>query len=381
MPTLADLLTPRTRTQWRTLLLTELSGAGFAVSLAPTNDHRRNLVELVAAGLAKVDETVAKIANGAYLSLATGDWLSLRATAGFDVTPKVATQTRGTVRLTCAVTAGPYTIAAGDVWVGRAASGATPARRYQNTSGGALASGGTLDVTVVAESPGTAYNLGVGQLTALFSGLSGVAVSNPGSGSPAAWITTAGTDDEAADPLRARCRDRWATLGRGATEAAYAYLATTASDEVTRVKVVAVPGDGTLRVYLAGASGGASAGAVTTVQGALATLAPLTDRPTAVAATNTTITLTGTVTVRTAQLAAVQAAVETERLAMQASLGIGDPVDLAELNAILRRPRGTDGLVVPGVTDVDLTAPTGDTTVAATAVAVLDFTALVWVSV
>ena len=82
-----------------------------------------------------------------------------------------------------------------------------------------------------------------------------------------------------------------------------------------------------------------------------------------------------------AQLAAVQAAVERERLAMQAALDIGDPVDLAELNAILKRPRDATGLVVPGVTDVDLTSPTGDTVVASTAVAQLDFTGLTWATV
>lgn len=376
MATLADLLTPRTRQQWRDLLLNELRDAGFAVGLAPSGDNRRNVVEFFAAGLAKVDEVVGKVAAGAFLDTALGDWLDLRARSGFDVEPKVATMTTGTVRLTCAATAGPYVINPGQVWVGRAAAGATPARRYQNTTGGALPSGGTLDVQVSAEHPGSAYNIGPGQINQVFSGLPGVSVTNPG-----IWITTPGTDEEAPEPLRQRCRDRWATLGRGATDAAYRYLATTASSEVTRVKVAAVPGDGTLRLYLAGPLGGASGGAVTTVQAALDALKPLTDRPTAVAATNTTVAVLGTVYVRAAQLAAVQAAVERERLVMQASLDIGDPVDLAELNAILKRPRDVNGLVVPGVTDVDLTSPTGDTTVATSAVAVLDFSALIWVSV
>ena len=84
---------------------------------------------------------------------------------------------------------------------------------------------------------------------------------------------------------------------------------------------------------------------------------------------------------RTIDDPAVQAAVERERLAMQAALDIGDPVDLAELNAILKRPRDATGLVVPGVTDVDLTSPTGDTVVASTAVAQLDFTGLTWATV
>lgn len=381
MPTLADLLTPRTRPQWRDLLLNELRDAGFAVGLAPSGDNRRNVVEFFAAGLAKVDEVVAKVAAGAFLETALGDWLDLRARSGFDVEPKVATMTTGTVRLTCAATAGPYVINPGQVWVGRAAAGSTPARRYQNTTGGALPSGGTLNVQVSAEAPGSAYNLGNGQITQVFTGLPGVTVSNPAVAPPATWITTPGTDKEAPAPLRQRARSRWGTQGRGANDDAYFYLATTASAEVTRVRVTTNPGDGTLVLYLAGPSGGVSAGAVSAVQRDIDKAKPLTDRPTAYSATNTTVAVLGAVYVRAAQLAVVQLAVERERLVMQAELGIGDPVDLAELNAVLRRPRDVNGLVVPGVTDVDLTSPTGDTTIASTAVAVLDFSALAWVAV
>lgn len=376
MPTLADLLTPRTRPQWRDLLLNELRDAGFAVGLAPSGDNRRNTVELVAGALAKVDETVGKVAAGAFLETALGDWLDLRAKSGFDVEPKAATMTVGTVRLTCAATAGPYVITAGQVWVGRAAAGSTPARRFQNTTGGALPSGGTLNVQVSAEAPGSAYNLGNGQINQVFSGLPGVSVTNIG-----IWITTPGTDKEAPEPLRQRARSRWGTQGRGANNDAYFYLATTASAEVTRVRVTGNTGNGTLDLYLAGPSGGVSAGAVTAVQRAITMAKPLTDQPNAYSATNTPVVVQGTVYVRAAQLAVVQLAVERERLVMQAELGIGDPVDLAELNAVLRRPRDANGQVVPGVTDVDLTSPTGDTTIASTAVAVLDFSALAWVAV
>lgn len=376
VPTLAELLTPRTRQQWRDLLLNELRDAGFAVGLAPSGDNRRNVVEFFAAGLAKVDEVVGKVAAGAFLETALGDWLDLRARSGFDVEPKAATLTVGTVRLTCAATAGPYVITPGQVWVGRAAAGATPARRYQNTTGGTLPSGGTLSVQVSAEAPGSAYNLGNGQINQVFSGLPGVSVTNLG-----IWITTPGTDKEAPEPLRQRARSRWGTQGRGANDDAYFYLATTASAEVTRGRVTTNPGDGTLVLYLAGPSGGVSAGAVSAVQRDIDKARPLTDRPNARSATNTPVVVQGTVYVRAAQLAAVQLAVERERLAMQAELDIGAPVDLAELHAVLRRPRDANGLVVPGVTDVDLTSPTGDTTIASTAVAVLDFSALAWVSV
>lgn len=378
MPTLSDLLTPRTRVQWRTLLLSELSAAGFAVSLAPSGDNRRNVVELVATGLAKVDETIGRIAAGGLLDYAVGAWLTLRARSGYSVEAKTATVTRGTVRLTCASTAGPYTITPGTVWVGRAASGAVPARRYQVLVGGALASSGYLDVTVGAEFPGSAFNLGNGQITQLFTGLSGVSVSNPGPGGGASWITTPGTDDEGTEALRQRCRDKWSTLGRGATEAAYRYLATSASAEVSRVAVIRGGGDGTLRVVLASPTGAVSSDAVTDVQSIIDELRPITDDPTAESAVVTVVNAQGTVYVRASQLAAVQAAADAERAALVASLAIGEDVDSAALDAILRRPRGVDGLVVPGVVDVDLTYPTGDVAIAADHVADISFAGITW---
>jgi Baseplate J-like protein len=370
--TLASLLTPRTRVQWREILLTELTAAGFSVALAPSGDNRRNVVEMFAAGCAKVDETVSLIAAGGLLDYAKKGWLTLRAKSGYTVEAKAATTTYGTVRLTCASTAGPYNIASGTVWVGRASTGSVPARRYQNTSGGLLTAGGYLDVSVRAEFPGSAYNAGNGTLTTLFTSLPGVSVSNPAVGVTGTWITTLGTDDEAEAALVQRCRDKWGTLGRGANEAAYRHIATTASAEVGRVRLYAGPGDCTLEMILAGATGTISSGALSTVQSAVAAVQPTTDLPTIRAASLITITPTGTVYVRAASLATAQAAVETARVAYLADLDIGAGLDLGAVYAILRQP---------GVTDVDLTTPTGDVAIGYDAVLGLDLSSLVWVSV
>lgn len=372
MVTLTSLLTPRTRVQWREILLTELSAAGFAVALAPTNDNRRNVVEMVAAGLAKVDETVAKIAAGGLLDYASKGWLVLRAKSGYSVEAKTATTTYGTVRLTCASTAGPYNLGVGTVWVGRAATGSVPARRYQNTSGGLLAAGSYLDVSVRAEFPGSAYNAGNGTLTTLFTSLPGVSVSNPAVGLTGTWITTLGTDDEADAAVVQRCRDRWGTLGRGANEAAWRYIATSASSEVGRVRVYPGPGDGTLEILLAGATGIVSAEAVTAVQSAASDVQPTTDAPTIRAAALSTTTPTGTVYVRAAMLTSAQAAAETARAALLASLEIGEGLDLGAIYAALRQP---------GVVDVDLLTPSGDVAVAYDRIAGLDFSSLSWVAV
>lgn len=369
VPTLAELLTPRTRQQWRDLLLNELSAAGFAVALAPSGDNRRNVVEFVSGGLAKVDETIAKIAAGAFLDTALGDWLKLRVKSAYDLTAKPATMTVGTVRLTCAPTAGPYVITPGQVWVGRAAAGATPARRYQNTTGGSLLTGGTLNVQVSAEHPGSAYNIGPGQINQVFSGLPGVSVTNPG-----IWITTPGTDEEVTQPeaLRQRARDKWGTQGRLANLDAYRYLVTSANSEITRAGVYPGAGDGTLEIILAGATGTVSSGAVIAAQQAVAVLGAETDTVTIRAANVHLVTPTGTVYVRAAQLATAQAAADVARLALLGALDVGEDLDLGAIYAILRQP---------GVTDVDLTSPGGDTALAYDAVAGLDLSSLVWVAV
>lgn len=373
--TLATLLTPRTRAQWRDLLLLELRDAGFALALAPSGDSRRNAVEFTAAALAKADEMVSKIAAGAFLETVVGDWLTLRARSGFDTERKAAGMTVGTVRLTCASTAGPYTVGVGGVWVGRAASGSQPARRFQNLTGGTLPQGGYIDVQVSAEAPGSAYNLGNGQITTLFTGLSGVSVSNPGFGvnnTWNTWITTQGTDEEGTDPLRARCRSRWGTIGRLANDSAYAYLATTASAEITRVRVYRGAGDGTVEVVVAGATGAVSESARAAADAAITAQRPSTDAHTVTRASVLSVVPTGTVYCRSASLAAAQAAADAARLAYLAAADIGAAVDLGAIYVCLRQP---------GVTDVDLVTPTGDTALSGYQVPGLDFSSLVWVAV
>ena len=78
---------------------------------------------------------------------------------------------------------------------------------------------------VRAESPGTAYNVSGSTLllTPVSPALAGVTVT-----AASDWIAPSGTPEESDASLRARCRLRWSTLGRGATLEAYQYNALTA---------------------------------------------------------------------------------------------------------------------------------------------------------
>lgn len=365
LPTLAELLRVRTAAQWRADLLGRLAGVGFPVTSWGSNHPARTLVELMASGLADVQAAVALLAAGGVLDLATGGWLTLLAKSTFDVDRKAATFTEGAITLTCDALAGPYTITPGAFWVGQAGAEGIDARRFVATTGGTLASGSTLRIDVRAESPGEAFNVVPGAASFLFTPLPGVTATNLAGDWPPLG-GRAGADEESDAALRQRCRDRWATLGRGATAAAYRYWCTSAASGITRVQVYS-PGEGTVHCYCAGPAGPASAPDVDLAQDSLDAQHPLTDKPEAHAVTPVSVVVTGTVYVRAAQAESARAAALVALAELQASLDIGGLLDLGSLYAALRQP---------GVVDVDLTAPTGDTTSGVGQLVVLDTTAI-----
>jgi phage-related baseplate assembly protein len=237
----------------------------------------------------------------------------------------------------------------------RASSVSDGTRYYRsaNATSVTVPAGSYVDVPVRAEGAGAAYNQPA--VNVLVSpALPGVAVTSPNYGAGSSWRTADGRDEETDADLRARCVARWATLGRGATEAAYRYIATScpAAPGVTRAAVVAGPGDGTLTLYLATSSGPASPTEVSLVAAWLAPLKPLTDVASVVAATAAPVSIVGTV--KTRDTSAANLARITDALTvLQTSLGIGDDVDLGALYSACYAARD--------VVDVDLSSPAGDT--------------------
>ena len=375
LPTLTELLRPKTREGWRDFLLGQLGAAGFRVTSWPDGGTARGLVEAAAAGLADVQAGIVEVTKGGLLDLAEEGWLTLLAKSVFDVERKPSTFTEGWVTLTAAAGAGPYTITAGSFWAGQQGSGITDAKRFSATTGGTLNPSGTLRVRVRAESPGVLYNVVPGAVSFLFTPLPGVTATNLSADWPPLG-GSAGADEESDTALRQRCRDKWSTLGRGATEAAYRYMCTTASPGVTRVQVWAGPGDGTLTCYCAGPAGPSSAPDIALVTAALNPQHPLTDKPEASPAVALVVAVGGTVRVLSAYRDAARTAALAALAALQASLDLGGELDLGALYATLRQP---------GVVDVDLTAPTGDTVSGVGSVIVLDTTSIAdlanWIAV
>lgn len=348
----ATLTTPVTQAQYLAQILATLAAQGFPVTAWQSGNAGRTLAVADAAALTDLRAVIADVARGGYLDTATGDWLTLLAAGLFDITRTAAVYAVGSVTLACVSTAGPYSITAGALVV----TDGTRRWRSTNTTTKTVPSGGSVVVDVRAESPGTAYNVSGSLLstTPVSPSLAGVTVTAASS-----WLTTAGAAEESDASLRARCRARWGTLGRGANDSAYVYWARTghsAAADVTRAAVVWGAGDGKLTVYLAGPAGAVSGGTVSTVDAWLDINKPGTDDPTTASATARVVSLIATVTVDAASDSTANRALATDALTDYfAGLDIGGDVDLGRLYEAF--------YAAAGIIDVDITQPATDTSV------------------
>lgn len=364
---LSTLLAPKSADTLTTEALALLAARGFPVTAWQAGSVARTLVEVDTATLADLYVAVQSVAGGAFLDLAAGAWLTLLAYHRFQIERTPAQFATGTVRLTCASGSGPYTINAGRLIVSNGT------RRFVSTNTAAVTvpSGGYVDVTVRAELAGTAGNVGSGTVTTIVSpALAGVTCTNASA--------FAGGDAEESDAaLRTRCRAKWATLGRGATLAAYVYHATDVAHTgvaVTRALALANPGDGTVTVYVAKAGGAASSGEAAAVQTYVESQNPITDALTVLPATAVPVNIEATIEVRAANDSTANRTLATDALsAYFAGLAIGDDVDLGAIYAAIRQ--------ASGVIDVDVSAPSADTSVGASQVATLGTVTLTWTAV
>ncbi len=136
---------------------------------------QRRILELEAEAGGDVDALISAIAAGGYLDNADGAWLDLYCDNVYDERRHEAIQAKGVCVLTDAGNGGPYSIAAGQLWVATADG----ALRFVNTTAGSLPEGGTLALEFAAESPGAPFNVGNGAITQLITPLPGVTVANP----------------------------------------------------------------------------------------------------------------------------------------------------------------------------------------------------------
>ena len=376
MTTLAELFAPRTADVITAEQLAALAAALFPVDSWGSGGTARSLVRADAASLARVEATVAEIARGAYGATATGDWLDLFAESRFDLTRIAATYAEGQVVLTVASGAGPFAIAAGGLLV----TDGTTRWRSTNTTTTNISGASPTPMTVRAELAGVGGNAGNNTITRITSpALPGVTCNNPVIGATSTWLTASAIDREGDAAYLARCLARWATLGSGFTRDAVAYWCRSAETTpgvnagCTRVSFAAPGADGTYTVYVAGASGVLASPAVAAVQAELDLRKPITDTPTVLAASSSTITCTGTVRFKSASTAGERAAVLAAIATYINALELPDDgetitVDIAGIHAAIY------GAAPGRIADVDLSSPSGDTSVTLGSVAVADTT-------
>jgi uncharacterized phage protein gp47/JayE len=358
MATFEELTTPTTDAEELNAALTELTARGFPVTSWREGDVARTIVQNDARALSEYSTLRQAIAAGtllrAALSLGLTEWITLRAKEGFNLDRNLAVATKGTVRLTAAAEAGPYTITPGQL---RFASSSGLRFQSSNTANVTLAKGGTLDLEVQAESPGAAYNVANGTITTMLTPLAGVTCSNPNPGS-GTWITTSGVDQESNASLVARCEARWPESGFGSPGASYELWARTADATITRTKVSASGTvAGRIDVYVAGAAGPVGAGAVAAAQAYITPRAPLGIAPVVSNVTATVLSITATLygkaQYETAALAAATAAIQ----ALVAGTAIAGTIYGAAKIEALMLPEGVENAVISvGGGDTVLTA-------------------------
>lgn len=370
---LSDLIAGQTTDETLSTLVALAVVAGFPAYAWQSGTVPRTFFELESLTYADLTQVIGAIASGGFVDYAEGPWLTLRAAQGYNLQRTPAVYTRGTLTLTDGGGIGPYDVTAdGQVVV---QSGGV---RYRSVSTTAypfpltLPASGTLTLEFEAEVPGIGGNLPDGSAFEMVTSLPGVTVEQftPPGGT---WITQQGADEESDAALRQRCKDRWGELGYGATAAAYRFWAATASDEVTRVAVAEATGDGTVSVYVAGASGAISVPGLAAVQAYIEDRRPQCVVPTAYNASQVTVALTGEVKVRAAQLATAQAAAATALAAYFSTIPIGGTVYRAPVEATILGAN-------PGVINVILTnAP--EQALASNEVAVVNVSGLTWTTV
>lgn len=271
---LAQLLTVRTPDQVFQQMMADAQAAGMPATGWQSWQIPRVLFQIESAAQATAEQTRFNVVSGGYLDLAAAlvdpSWLYLLAAGFFNLIPSPATSTVGTLQLVSSAGIAAKPINVGDLW-----ATSDSGLRYNNTTAGVVPANGAgaVGLTFKAESPGSAYNVGVGAISKLTTPLPGISISNPAIGSTGTWILAPGADIEANSSLVLRCKNRWGDASMGGNADAYAarianaFISTGATPTITRWKIDdANPfGPGSVGVYLANAAGPATAGEVATV--------------------------------------------------------------------------------------------------------------------
>lgn len=377
MPDLRSLIQTVTSDSLVRGILDELASAKMPVTNWGTGSTARTLIEAFTETLARAYAIIPDIAAGGYLDLAEGDWLTLLAQSAYSLTRTPAARTKGYVTLTIPSNVGPYTWAVGGLTVATD-SGV----RYTNAEAISLTPGASLGVLFQADAEGSAGNVLNGTITRVTAGLqAGLTVANSSYAGTGTWITVAGRDVESDPELRARCRNRWATLGSGTTARAVSYLATSCgASTVSRVRCYTDLGTGVVRVYLAGSNGARVSDAdLALVTQVLNQVRPLCMQWAVYTSAVVGMPIGGTVTCYSTMLESAKTAAQAALTSYMRSIGSGGTVRINRIIGALNQP-GVKSILVTNTSTGATYAQTDDIVLAQDTVPSLDVGAFTFVS-
>jgi uncharacterized phage protein gp47/JayE len=344
-PTLDDLLSAETEDSALTFLFTQLSSLKYPVTSWNPGGRAYTKLKAFARAIANISTSIKTITEGGLLSLSTGDWLTLLASEWYSIERNLATFAKGKIAITVGAGAGPYTISPNQLIVFETAT----TRRFisTNTVSFDLPAGPSVtSVEFQAESSGSAYNAPIGSALDFATPLPGVtaAFQDLGSGS---WLTQNGTDDEADETLRERCRTKWALLGINKPADAYAYLALNTPGVGTPVSKTYIDdsnprGPGTIDIYIASNAGPLPTADETLVRNYIISLQSPTADVEVNNATTQGVTITVTIYFRGTFATTVTAAASDAVRTLIQNLPIGGTMYISQL---LEDLMGIDGVV------------------------------------
>ncbi len=288
----AALLVSDTAARWKALGLQIANALGLVTTSWRTGDPTLAQFEFVSEALENRDARGAELAKAAWLSQATGDWLTILASEVFGVdriqaeyaTPSITLQNTGGAF---------YPIAAGDLTF----KDSVTQKTYHNTNGdadvgGPLSAGTTRTYELIADESGSGSTVGANAIDELVTTRNGVVIVSS--------TSAIGLDQQPDDSLKLQCLASLGALSPNGPADAYEFVARkpalTGVQDVARARAVGDAATGFVSLYIAGASGPVSDDSVDAVQAAILTWAtPLCITPTALKATPITINIVATI--------------------------------------------------------------------------------------
>jgi hypothetical protein len=260
--TLAQLRTIITRDDALADIIVDLQSLGFHSTSWQSGSGQRTMPTAMAQTYATMTNSVDALSRHAFNDTSEGDALTAFSASHYDNDRTAATATVGSIVLTGGAVGPPHVVAVGDVVCADATG-----RTFRNTTGGTVPVSGTVTLTFQAEVTGTDGNVANATITTMQTPLAGVTCNNPDPGT-GSWITSLGTDAESDTTLRARNTAKWGIVSVSDPADRYEYFIRTAVSGAVRVEVddANPDGPGTLRAYIASATGVSPGADVTATQ-------------------------------------------------------------------------------------------------------------------